>query len=106
MHRVVLSAVMFSALTPLSVAHALQGARWESFDSSRVMIRDTTFWIPFHVTETTPLRQAIDDGTIGNDTRILIVERGGNRVALVMDQAAYHHVIQGEMNGEPWMVSF
>jgi len=100
---VVLSAL---AAVALPVAVHAQSNRWESFDSSRVMIRDTTFWIPFHVTETIPLRQAIDDGTLGNDTRILIVERGGNRVALVMDQAAYHHVIQGEMNGEPWMVSF
>jgi hypothetical protein len=28
------------------------------------------------------------------------------RVALVTDQMAYHHVAQGEIAGEPWMVSF
>jgi hypothetical protein len=28
------------------------------------------------------------------------------RLALVTDQMAYHHVAQGEIAGEPWMVSF
>ena len=34
------------------------------------------------------------------------MEHHAGRLAFVMDQLAYHHVAQGELRGEPWMVSF
>jgi hypothetical protein len=30
----------------------------------------------------------------------------GNTLVLVSSQMSYHHVAQGEMEGEPWMVTF
>ena len=36
----------------------------------------------------------------------MVMDHGPEPLALVMDQMAYHHVAQGDMMGEPWMVSF
>lgn len=95
-------------MTPLVVAtaHAQDADRWAGLDSSRLWYSDSIRFVPFHVEETLPLRQAYDDGRLQNDDYVLIVEWNGGRLALSMAQTAYHHVVQGEMNGEPWMVSF
>lgn len=37
---------------------------------------------------------------------LLVVERGGMRRAFLMRQAGWHHVIQGELAREPYVVSF
>ena len=76
------------------------------FDISRAWLRDTTMFEPFRVTETRPLRDALADGEIGEDTPLLVVEHDAGKLALLTTQMAYHHVAQGEMAGEPWMVSF
>ena len=85
---------------------AQQDDRWADLDSTRLWFSETTMFVPFHVTETSPLRQAHDDGTLQDDDYVVILEWNGGRLALSMAQTAYHHVVQGEMNGEPWMVSF
>ena len=70
------------------------------------MLRDGSRFTPFLVEESQMLRQALDDGLIEDDTPILVVERGGQRLALITSEMMFHHVAQGEMAGEPWMVSF
>lgn len=37
---------------------------------------------------------------------LLVVERGGTRRGFLMRQAGWHHVIQGELSLEPYIVSF
>lgn len=37
---------------------------------------------------------------------ILIFERGGERRGLSARQMSYHHVAQGELAGEPYVVTF
>ncbi len=37
---------------------------------------------------------------------LITVDRGGSTRALVAREMAYHHVAQGELGGEPYMVSF
>jgi hypothetical protein len=37
---------------------------------------------------------------------LLVVERGGVRRGFLMRQAGWHHAIQGELAGEPYVVSF
>jgi len=78
------------------------------FDPDRAYLSDETIFVPFHVTDEDmhPLREAVDDGLIQSDTWLLVMEHDAGRLALVMDQMAYHHVAQGELRGEPWMVSF
>jgi hypothetical protein len=40
------------------------------------------------------------------DLELITVTRGKSTRALVARELAYHHVAQGELNGEPYMVSF
>ena len=37
---------------------------------------------------------------------VVTFDVGGKTLVLVSSQMAYHHVAQGEMEGEPWMVTF
>lgn len=103
--RYALSLIFVAALSP-SLLAAQQHDRWADLDTTRLWFSDSTMFVPFHVTETIPLRQAYDDGTLQDGDYVVILERNGGRLALSMAQTAYHHVVQGEMNGEPWMVSF
>lgn len=40
------------------------------------------------------------------DLELITFSRGGMLRALVAQEMAYHHVAQGELCGEPYMVSF
>lgn len=40
------------------------------------------------------------------DTDILVIARQGERHAFTMREMAYHHIAQGEIAGEPYLVSF
>ncbi len=61
---------------------------------------------PFRVSETEPLRDAMSAGKLQGDTRVLVLDHPSGALAFLTDQMAYHHVAQGEIDGEPWMVSF
>ncbi len=77
-----------------------------AFDTSRVLLYDTTRFPPFNVTETRTLRDALNDDIVHDDTPLLVLEGSSGSLALLVEQMAYHHVAQGELAGEPWMVSF
>jgi hypothetical protein len=40
------------------------------------------------------------------DEELIIFEHGGLQRALLAREMAYHHVAQGELAGEPYLVSF
>ena len=75
------------------------------FDIDRARLNGGRFQ-PFQVEVTQPLREALANGRVEDDTPILVLKRKQGRLALVTSQMAYHHIAQGEMEGEPWMVSF
>ena len=88
-------------------AQELVTAGSEEFDANRAMLLDSTVNVPFQVTdEIRPLRDALSDGTLQDHAVLLIIEHSQERLALVRDQMSYHHAAQGEIMGEPWMVSF
>lgn len=88
-------------------AQELVTAGDEAFDIGRALLREGTVYEPFVVTdEARPLRDALDDGTLQDYTLLLVIDHPRGKLALVRDQMAYHHVAQGEIAGEPWMVSF
>ena len=78
----------------------------DDFDLDRAFMSDETIFVPFVVTETIPLREALDNGSISEATALLVFGHDMGNLAFVTQQLAYHHVAQGEMAGEPWMVSF
>jgi hypothetical protein len=98
------------ALAGVSLLIAFPLAAWSQgkpgFDRSRAWIVDSTIFVPFRPTATTLLRDALASGRVENETNLLVFEERGVRLALVTSQMAYHHVAQGAIAGEPWMVAF
>ncbi len=41
-----------------------------------------------------------------SDMELIVFARNGVRRALIAREMAYHHVAQGELGGEPYLVSF
>jgi hypothetical protein len=97
---------LWPILASLSLFTAADSLAQEGFDLDRAFILDSASYQPFYVTETQPLRQALDDGTINEATPLVVMEHEAGTLAFVVDQLAYHHIAQGDIDGEPWMVSF
>jgi len=78
----------------------------QDFDPDRALFFAEPNFIPLRNPEWEPLIDVLDDDEIGADTPVLLFEAGGQTLVLVSSQMSYHHVAQGEMAGEPWMVTF
>ncbi len=50
--------------------------------------------------------EPLGDAGLADDEELIIFERHGLRRALVVREMAYHHVAQGELAGQPYLVSF
>ncbi len=58
-----------------------------------------------------PFRPPDDGGPLASagladDEELLVFSRGDQHRALIMRQMVYHHVAQGELAGEPYLVTF
>ena len=49
--------------------------------------------------------EALRSAALGADGPLIIGERGGHRRALRLREMAFHHAAQGELGGEPYLVS-
>lgn len=103
-----IAATLFLVLGLPMVGHSQADSvpRVPGFDVNRAMLPDGSRFTPFLVEESQLLSEALGQGVVDEDTPILVVERGGQRLALITREMMFHHVAQGEMAGEPWMVSF
>ena len=78
----------------------------EGFDTGRAIFWRASNFVPLRNPEWRSLRAALRAGDVSDDTPVLMFEAGGSTLVLVSSQISYHHVAQGDMNGEPWMVTF
>lgn len=76
------------------------------FDIERAYVVDSTRFQPFVASDSRSLRGALRAGVIHDDTPLLVLDHSVGMLALSMEQMAYHHAAQGEIEGEPWLVSF
>jgi hypothetical protein len=76
------------------------------FEAHRALLMRANIFAPFYVSSTYSLQDSLARGLVGQDTPVLVVERDAEAMILLTRQLTYHHVAQGEMAGEPWMVSF
>jgi len=76
------------------------------FEPGRAILSDVWGFDPFPVTKMEPLKDALEEGKVREETAVLLLARGNTRLALLTEQMSYHHIAQGELEGEPWMVSF
>ncbi len=96
----------YLAILALLVTTSAMAAQEVDFDIDVARIGVGGRFEPFVVENMEPLADALKAGRVQNDTRLLVSQHPAGRVALLTDQMTYHHVAQGNIEGEPWMVSF
>ena len=80
--------------------------RKAGFDADRAFLGSEPIFTPLRDPEFEPLRAVLRRGDLTEDTPMLAFEAAGRTLTLVSSQMSYHHVAQGDMAGEPWMVTF
>ena len=78
----------------------------EDFDESRAFLNDEPMFDAFYPETYESLADVRRDGRVSDDTGLLVLRRGEMTLTLSTMQMSYHHIAQGELAGEPWMVSF
>jgi hypothetical protein len=76
------------------------------FDAQRALLLRRDIFAPFYAMAQRPLHEALACGDLCEDAPVLVIERDAFSLALLTRQLTYHHVAQGEIAGEPWMVSY
>ena len=76
------------------------------FDPSRAVLRNHDMFRPFRVKTTRPLEQALAQGEVDSQTPVLVLSYAAGTIVLLAEQMAYHHLAQGESDGQPWLASF
>jgi len=73
------------------------------FDLSLARLHGKPRFEPF----ATPNRgEALAKAQLHPDEALLLMERNGVVKTFLLKQMTYHHIAQGEANGEPYLISF
>jgi hypothetical protein len=73
------------------------------FDASRAILRGPDQFLRFNAPEE---GEPLSSLGLPEDEMLLVVERRGEQRAFLLQQMAYHHLAQGMLAGEPYLVSF
>lgn len=73
------------------------------FDARRAMLKNPDLFARFIVSEKAVKLAEI---SIPGNEQLIVFERSGEKRALLVRQMAYHHVAQGELAGEPFLIAF
>lgn len=78
--------------------------RPEKYDESRFVIEDDQPFKPFFITKS---GVAVDKSTqLHAKTQVVIFKVGNCRGGLLQDEVAFHHVVQGVIDNQPFAVGF
>ena len=112
--RWITTMILAAALTPgMGRAQGFQAVAADptmptkaGFDTDRALFWSAPNFVPLRNPDWRSLSDARRSGDVSDDTPVLVFEVGGSTLVLVSSQMSYHHVAQGDMHGEPWMVTF
>ncbi|MBI1294243.1 hypothetical protein GC175_04710 [bacterium] len=76
------------------------------FDPNRAVLKGKDMFEPLNVQRTISLGEAVAQRRVSGETELLLLNHPRRPIALVKAEMAYHHVAQGEIEGEAWLVSF
>jgi hypothetical protein len=82
------------------------GPAKSGFDITRFSNAGNGWFETFYVKETPALQKTLDEGKVAADTRVLVFETAAGKLALLMDQMAFHHLAQGTAGGKDWLATF
>jgi hypothetical protein len=91
---------------PNSPADLPNGPAKPGFDISRFSNAGNGWFETFYVKQTELLRDALKAGKVAEDTRLLVTDVTGGKLALITDQMGFHHLAQGTAGGKDWLVTF
>ncbi len=113
--HLLLAAAVFAGLGPQAVAAAQErvnqpvdlpdGPSKPGFDIHRFSGAGNGWFETFYVKDTQTLRKALQEGKVGADTRILVTQTAGGKLALLADQMSFHHIAQGHAGGKDWLAT-
>ena len=83
-----------------------KGPAKPGFDITRFANVANGMFVTFFVTKTEPLRDVLRAGRVAEDTRVLVTDIAAGRLALLMDQMAFHHSAQGRAGNKDWLATF
>ena len=78
----------------------------DEFDLSRAVLTKGRRHLPYMVSETVALSQALADGTMAGDRPLLVMADEAGVLACSTLGLSTYKVMQGERAGQPWMVTF
>lgn len=81
-------------------------AGFDRFDASRAALSNVDLFEPFRVTTTRLLRDALASEDVSASAQVLMTHRGPWTLTLLVREMSLYHVAQGEIAGDPWMVTF
>jgi len=76
------------------------------FDLNRAFLRPATHYQPALIETLLPLAEIVAEGVLTEDAALSVMTVGDQALAFVTLQLVYHHVVQGNLEGEAWLVSF
>src|SRR5919198_5044115 len=88
------AATVLAFLHPDVLAQSKGTTRKATFDIRRFSPTPAGTFETFYVTATQPLKEALDAGTVKEDTRLLVTETAAGKLALLTDQMAFHHLAE------------
>ena len=75
----------------------------QGFDAGRAQLKAPDFFKRFRVPD---VGEPLAAAKLKGDDWLLVISRSGVRRAFLLNHMAYHHVAQGTLAGEPYLVSF
>jgi hypothetical protein len=76
------------------------------FDISRFSPTAVGTFETFNVTSTERLKEALENGRVVPNTRVLVIRTAAGTLALLTEQMVYHHIAQGRAGDKNWMATF
>ena len=114
----IVAAVLVPSLAALlSTSAAMQGTTSKpvdlpngpakpGFDIARFRNAGNGTFQTFFVAKTESLRDALKQGRVTEDTRLLVTDTAAGKLALILDQMAFHHVAEGRAGNKDWLATF
>ena len=78
----------------------------DGFDIDRFSNVGNGWFETFYVESTEPLGEALRDGRVTNEERVLVIETAAGPLAFLQAEMAYHHIAEGRAGGKDWMATF
>jgi transcription antitermination factor NusA-like protein len=76
------------------------------FDASRAILSKKEKFKKLTVKDTDLVKNLVKESKMNENEELLVLERNGHRLAFRVYHMAYHHVAQGALAGQPYLVNF